>query len=53
MEWVCHVISGRQRTFMTGRGLCVTTCPAKAIKLVKKPEDQFYVAAATYMDMCI
>ena len=25
-----------------GCGLCVTTCPAEAIELIKKPEDQLY-----------
>jgi NAD-dependent dihydropyrimidine dehydrogenase PreA subunit len=36
-----------------GCGLCVTTCPTKAIKLVKKPEDQLYVPPATHMDLFI
>jgi len=36
-----------------GCGLCVTTCPAEAIALVKKPEDQLYelpkTGAETYI----
>jgi Fe-S-cluster-containing hydrogenase component 2 len=36
-----------------GCGLCVTTCPAEAIALIQKPEDQLYeppkTGAETYI----
>ena len=33
-----------------GCGLCVTTCPAEALKLEKKPEEMLYTPPATVFD---
>jgi Fe-S-cluster-containing hydrogenase component 2 len=33
-----------------GCGLCVSTCPADAVRLVKKPEDQQYLPPETGME---
>ena len=34
-----------------GCGLCVTTCPSKSLRLVRKPEDQLYFPPATDFEM--
>jgi Fe-S-cluster-containing hydrogenase component 2 len=40
-----------------GCGLCVTTCPQEALKLIKKPEEQLYQppqsGAETYMRIAL
>lgn len=33
-----------------GCGLCVTTCPAEALRLIKKPEERLYTPPATVFD---
>jgi ferredoxin len=33
-----------------GCGLCVTTCPADALKLEKKPDDGLYTPTPTVFD---
>jgi Fe-S-cluster-containing hydrogenase component 2 len=40
-----------------GCGLCVTTCPQEALKLVRKPEEQLYqppeTGAETYLRIAL
>lgn len=39
-----------ERDYCLGCGLCLSSCPRKALKLLRKPEDKLYVPPETYDD---